>query len=206
MEETFTLAWALPECGTDFSVSRNGEKSGQGLGGLSQKIDGLHQILKVLHDNTRCEPPPPIATVPEWWQVRVGADRPQLVVLYAEIKKDGSLGQSRWPLTIPWFNASLRSELKRRLPSYNKGQWQGMLTLNDNSKILVHARTKTEAESTINTLARIIVSEQRPKPIAIVTGERQGTALKKVSVVPTVAHFYPTGQKNMKPAWTEKIR
>lgn len=207
LEEDYSLAWDLPECEQDFTAIRSGNNSGKGLDGIAKQIESLYSAIKVLHDNTRCnDERPAIAAIPEWWQVRVGANRPQLVVLYAELKKDGSLGQSRWAITIPWFDASLRAQLKRRLPTYKKGQWQGLLVLTDNSKILVYARTKTEAEATVTSLSRLVSAGKRPSPVAITTGERKGAALSQVEVVPTVAHYYPTGQQDTAPAWTEKLR
>jgi hypothetical protein len=207
LEVDYSLAWDLPACEQDFTAIRSGNNSGKGLDGIAKQIESLYSAIKVLHDNTRCnDERPAIAAIPEWWQVRVGANRPQLVVLYAELKKDGSLGQSRWAITIPWFDASLRAQLKRRLPTYKKGQWQGLLVLTDNSKILVYARTKTEAEATVTSLSRLVSAGKRPSPVAITTGERKGAALSQVEVVPTVAHYYPTGQQNTAPAWTEKLR
>ncbi|NJL48735.1 MAG: hypothetical protein HC929_16205 [Leptolyngbyaceae cyanobacterium SM2_5_2] len=178
--------------------------SGQGVPGIDEKLDAIGRAIVTIWDKVKCDCDA-IAAIPEWWQVRVGANRPQLVVLYAEKQDDGKLGRTRWPVTIPWFNPRYRSQLKTRLPKYRKGQHQGLLVLNDNSKILVYAYTQVEAETVVKRLADLVQANQRPKPLAIAIGQRKGTPLKTVSVVPTIAHFYADGQQSAAPTWSEKL-
>lgn len=143
---------------------------------------------------------PPIAVIPEWWQVRIGSDRPQLVCLYAEKLPNGKLGRTRWPLTIPHYNGGK----KPNLPSYRKGQWEGILTLADNSKVIVNASSKEEAERVINALKQFI----NPAKLAnsqIKVGIRKGATLKQCLVVPRSVRFFKTGQKNTVPEWVNLL-
>lgn len=137
-----------------------------------------------------------VAAVPEWWQVRLGADRPQLVVLFAEEMPDGKLGRSRFAVSIPHYNKP--AGFIPPIPRYKKGPWEGILTLSDNSKLIINAATQTEAYRVINALKPLIANEYLKGSFTKI-GERRGQALKVRTVVPRTAKFFATGQKNMIP-------
>lgn len=143
---------------------------------------------------------PPIAVIPEWWQVRIGADRPQLVCLFGEKNRNGKIGRTRWPLTIPHYIGPQ----KPQLPAYTKGQWEGILTLRDNSKLIVNAVSKSEAERVISALQKYI-NPQMLQGSESKIGIRKGKKLKQVLVFPTSVRFFKTGQKNTVPTWTTKL-
>jgi hypothetical protein len=140
----------------------------------------------------------PIAAIPEWWPARIGGQRPQLVTLFAEKLPNGKLGRTRWPLTIPHYNPRVR---KPNLPSYKKGQWEGILTLKDNSKLIVNAISQSEAERVINAV-KTYISPAYLAGAQLKIGIRKGEPLKQCLVVPTSAKFFATGQKNTVPNWT----
>lgn len=145
---------------------------------------------------------PPIAVIPEWWQIRIGADRPQLVALYAEPSKQGKLGRTRWPITIPHYDGAIK---KPQLPPYNKGQWEGILTLKDNSKLIINAASAGEADSLLKQFSRFIKPQMLVGSISKV-GLRKGPKLKQCRVVPTNARYFSTGQKNTNPDWIVNLR
>jgi hypothetical protein len=148
------------------------------------------------HKNQSLEEP--VAVVPEWWQVRV-FQRPQLVIQYAELLDNGKLGSSRWSVTIPHYNKPKTS--KPQFPRYEKGNFEGILVLSDNSKIIINAKNKTECQRVINALKAFVnpkyLKDARPPKI----GERPGT-YKRVNVVPVRCHYFSTGQQNTLPNWS----
>ncbi|GAX42446.1 hypothetical protein NIES4075_34470 [Tolypothrix sp. NIES-4075] len=144
----------------------------------------------------------PIAVIPEWWQAR-SFQRPQLVIQYAELLGENKLGRSRWSVTIPHYNKP--QKYKPSFPKYEKGDIEGILVLNDNSKIIINAKNKTECIRVINAFKQFVdptyLKEiQKPK-----VGDRAGV-YKKVNVVPVRCHYFSKGQKNNVPDWSLSLR
>lgn len=202
LDKNYSGKISLPPCEEGDPVEFNA--NAKGIPGIDEKLDAIAEALEEIWDRVKC-PSDAVAAIPEWWQVRAGANRPQLVVLYAEQKPGGKLGQSRWALTLPWFKEDMRSQLATSLPSYNKGQWQGMKVLSDNSKIILYAASQVEAENTVNQLL-VFIQPGMINGGDIYIGQRKGANLREVFVVPTIAHYYPTGQQNTAPAWSERLR
>ncbi len=145
------------------------------------------------------------AAIPEWWQVRLGADRPQLIVQYAEVLNDGKFGAPKYALTIPHYSLSFEQTTKDLFPNYQKGQAMGVLTLADNSKLIVNCNTQSEAESLIEALSESISSEALEGSF-LSTGNRKGQRLKTITVAPRIAKFFATGQKDIKPDWVRYFK
>ena len=93
------------------------------------------------------------ASIPEHWPIRVGADRPQLVVLYGKTLPGNKVGQSRGQVSIPHWNGSTNWKL---LPRYKKGNHMGRAILKDNSKIIVYCSSDAEAKRTVNALLKFV--------------------------------------------------
>lgn len=169
--------------------------------------------LKILLDDAadrkgeKCTLEANTLTIPEWWAVRPGADRPQFVVIYAEVFKTGKLGKSRWQLTIPHYNRPKGA--KPKLPKYSKGNWMGTLTLTDNSKIRINARTASECKRVLNQLKILLPVDKRMvdgKGIKPTILERADSPLKECNVVPVRGDYYAGGQKNGQPDWSVNLR
>ena len=146
--------------------------------------------------------------IPESWAVRVGTDRPQLVIVYAEVFGSGKLSDSRWSLTIPHYRGTEKSSLL--LPKYRRGNWHGSLRLKDGSQIVVNASSSQECKRVLNKIKILIPVDFRIgpdgkayKPRVI---ENPDLKFKECNVVPTVAKYYLTGQKSLKPTWAKNIR
>jgi hypothetical protein len=146
--------------------------------------------------------------IPEAWAVRRGTQRPQLVIVYAEIFGSGKLGSSRWSLTVPHYRGTAKSKISA--PSYKRGNWQGQLTLNDGSTIVVNAASSEECKRSINKLKILVPNDYRltkeGKAIKPRVVENPNIDLKSCNVVPVMAKYYPTGQKDMDPAWSQSLR
>jgi hypothetical protein len=126
---------------------------------------------------------PSQATMPEWWPLRVGADRPQLVIVF---RPPGAF--TSYQLSIPHYNGDRTPDV----PSYHKGRIRGEMVLKDGSQIAVNARTEGEAERMVRALLRYVPSRFKgSNPIKIVKDPR---SLNEVKVRPIYADFYPKGQ------------
>ena len=152
-------------------------------------------------ESLQCNPCDAVAAVPDWWQVRTGADRPQLVIVYANIL-NGKLGRSRWSVIVPHFNSEMKE--RRDYPSYKKGSYFATLTLSDNSKLTINGESEQIAENTVLELVKFINPIMLSKDVNnldIHTGKRKGKALSIVNVVPVAIHYFSTGQRDMMPDW-----
>ena len=167
------------------------------------KIDAIISALALLgetadiHAQKTCDIEP-VAGVPEWWATRVGTNRPQLVVFFADKTPDGRWGLGRWSLAIPHYSGG--PNLLPDFSSYTRGSNYGRLTLSDNSKLVVNAINESEAERVIASIKGYI------EPSFLIDsmesyGQRKGQNIGVVKVWPKYAYFYATGQKNLKPDW-----
>ncbi len=169
--------------------------------------------LKILLDDAadrkgeKCTAANNTLTIPEYWAVRPGADRPQMVVLYAEVFSSGKLGNGRWQLSIPHYNRPKGA--KPQIPEYRKGNWMGTLTLTDNSKIRINAASASECRRVINKLKILVRVQYRTsngKAIKPTILQREDGTLKEVKVIPVRGDYYATGQRNQTPTWTVSFR
>ena len=170
------------------------------------KMQYFNQYLSGVKSDT-------IPVIPEWWQARVGSDRPQLVVAFRPKNRSNEPKNkaSKWALTIPHFDASgsqvnIQKKLKL-IPDYEKGNYQGMLTLKDNSKLIIYAKSIIEAERFIK---KIVTSNLIDKKYLdktnydIKVGKIKGN-FKEIRVTPTCAKYFSTGQQNLQPDWVSFI-
>ena len=175
----------------------------------SDQADALKILLDDAADRQgeKCSTEQSTLTIPEWWAVRPGADRPQFCIMYAEKFSTGKLGKSRWQLTIPHYNRPKGA--KPQIPEYKKGNWMGTLTLTDNSKIRINAASASECRRVLNKLKILIPVDKRTingKAIKPTILERADGDLKECTVTPIRGDFYKTGQKQSIPDWVVKFR
>ena len=93
--------------------------------------------------------------------------------------------------------------------TYEKGSWEGILVLKDNSKIIVNAKDRSECAKVINALKINVPVEYRTvkgKPAKAKIGERINSDLKQCKVTAIRASFFSTGQRDMKPDWSIDLR
>jgi hypothetical protein len=140
-----------------------------------------------------------IASVPEWWQLRPEATRKQAVLIYREIKPDGTIGGDHYSLTIPHFNRASAPSTPP-LPQYEKGNFEGILTLSDNSKLIVNCIDSQECARVIGAIEPFIEAQYLAGS-SIKIGERIGLPFKKITVKAWRLDYYPTGVKSTKPAY-----
>jgi len=104
---------------------------------LHRKVDNLHEDLLLIE---------PVASVVEHWQLKKEALRPQCIFLFGDYEQGAdSIGAPKWQTCVPHFDFSLAPTFTNEW-GYWKGPFQGILTLDDNSKVIVYARDKQEIE------------------------------------------------------------
>jgi hypothetical protein len=136
-----------------------------------------------------------IAAIPDWWQVRIGADRPQIVVAF---RKADSRTYHQIALPHPTNAAKWTENL---LGSYQKGPWSGILTLKDNSKFIINCETKAEATRMVAKAKALIRPDMQFSPSAEQYTERKGNAVGVATMRGRQAYYFPTGQRDSKPEW-----
>ncbi len=153
-----------------------------------------------------------VPVIPEYFPMRIGSERPQLVVVFKPKSNKYPKQDSRWSLSIPHFDfnqGNISNQLKK-IPDYEKGKHQGTYTLKDNSKIIVYAKSGNEARKTIkkivtsNLIKSKYIVDRTKIDDDIKVGEARGT-YKEVLVTPTYAKYFSTGQKNLQPDWVSFI-
>lgn len=176
--------------------------SDKGLRAINLALSGVQTKLTSLHQEF-CQQELPIAAIPEWWQLRPESHRPQLIVQFGEVRADGSIGKAMYPLTIPHFSGSKESAKKIDF-KWRKGSVEGILTLKDNSKLIVNAVSKEEAAKIIGLASRYINTAQLANSFSKI-GERKGQPFKQITVAPKVARYFADGAKSTNPTWVVRL-
>ena len=192
LQETHSIPLRLTDCEgtviTESAVGKNFEVIATAL-----------EILSEHEDSRGLRACNAIAAVPEWWQVRPGANRPQLVLQFSEVLENGGYGPPKYALTIPHFIGAAIAFAP--VQPYQKGNYQGVLTLADNSKVIVNALTPEIAENVLTQAATWINPDMRGNS-HIKIGEHKGLPYKLITVACRIARYFPTGQQNTAPEWS----
>ena len=143
-----------------------------------------------------------IAIFPDWWQTKLNADRPQLAILYREW--DGrKFGAYYHTQHIPHYNKP--KSYKPTFPDIKKGNIMGMLTLTDNSKIIINGASNAEVKKVINAFKTFVDGKFKKGIKEPKLGERPDE-IKKVTTRAIRAEFYSKGQLDTKPDWSIELQ
>ena len=167
-----------------------------------QEINKFAELAKIAAQE--CKDCDCIATVPEWWQLRPEAQRPQGILLFRELRDDGTIGNDRYSITIPHCTLTTPPS-NPPLVEYKKGDFEGILTLKDNSKLIVNCETAIECNRVIDKLSQVIDNDYLEGSSRKI-GKRSGLPFKQIKVVASGAHYYPNGVKSMKPIYIKSFR
>jgi Collagen triple helix repeat (20 copies) len=147
-----------------------------------------------------------IASIPEHWQVRLEGGRPQLVYIYREVKPNGTLDDSWYQISVPHPKTYTKANVPK-LPNYIKGDWEYIVTLTDNSKIVVNGKDEAECKTIIEAAKSIVNSAKLDPKIPIKSAKRtaeDGFAVRNVRLYKI--DYYSTGaRKGAKPDWSKKV-
>lgn len=135
-----------------------------------------------------------LAVVPEWWPIRVGANRPQLAIIFQSQERP----RAYYTLHIPHYNG--RKPNISPIKPYRKGNYRGTLVLRDNSKFVCYAVSESEAQSVIEDAKRHI-NDKFLVGSTVTIGTTRKKNFKTDKVKATSAKFFSRGLEQMQPDW-----
>lgn len=144
-----------------------------------------------------------IASIPEWWEVRIGANRPQLIIHFAEVLPNGKYAPPKYQTSLPWpnlINPNMPLSASPISP-YRKGNIQGVLTLKDNSKFIVNCVSEQECLRVINQAKSFIIPEMIDENNTPKIGNRGGKPVQEKQAKPKILRYFSTGQMDTRPDW-----
>jgi hypothetical protein len=151
-----------------------------------------------------------VATVPEWWQIPPEGKRPQLVIVYREKLQDEKLGKDYYPVTIPHPDLENLPVYRDDLPVYEKGVFQAVYKLKDNSKIIINARDKEKALQFISGLKALVKSDYLNPNAYSQVSEFTQAGFKQIDMIAWRMDYYPTGRATtwgkVEPMWRRKLK
>jgi len=154
--------------------------------------------------NKECDCKESVLTLPERYQIPVDGHIPQIIYIFREINEDGSWGERMYPMTVPHpQNTTAPSE--RPLPNYQKGSWELIFTLKDNTKVFINAVSMEECNRVIE-LVKPLIDRNFLESSFQKIGQRKGQALLEIKVRIFKVDFYAKGTKNAKPTWSKYFR
>lgn len=134
-------------------------------------------------------------------EVRKGANVPQLVVVWKPKKPTEENKYSRWSLSLPHVKDN--PDYIKHIKGYKKGSIQGLLTLKDNSKIIIYGKSHTHVKDILKTWIFTGMFDDKyldKKDYPLKTSEINAE-FEEIEVIPTYAKYFSTGQKNLQPDW-----
>lgn len=132
---------------------------------------------------------------PEWWALRAGSDRPQLVLVFKSLSNKRSYNK----LIIPQYEG--QKIKKPPIPSYTRGDYRGCLVLKDNSKFICYAASENEAELVISKVKPHIRSKYlNNSTVTIGTTRKKNFSNDTMTAV--LAKYFSAGQHRNEPDWT----
>jgi hypothetical protein len=144
------------------------------------------------------------STVPMYWAVKIDRMRQQLAIAFRPEKrrrfKFGKYDRNL-QIHIPHYNG----DQSPKIPSYVVGQHSAKITLKDQSSILVHAESESEAERVGRALLHYVQPAYVPKDVIVHLSKRSGKALslEGQKVRPFRADFYPPATQT--PEWSIQL-
>lgn len=189
----------LSPCNADEESALSLSYSGSGLSGLYSGLNALAATVETIHSNTRCESDGN-AVLPMFWEVKA-AEVPQLVVIW-KINEAGKY--SRWSMTIPHPDPALSPSSNISLPPYIKGNLLCTTTFGDNTKLIINALNKVEADKVLNGALLLMHPDIRNNGNFRTTYSELGTSYEEVPVVASYIKKFD-GHKNTAPLWAVSL-
>jgi uncharacterized coiled-coil protein SlyX len=145
------------------------------------------------------------AAVPDMWLIRPEHHRPQLIFQFGEVVQ-GRVGSPKYPITIPHPMTGFRPN-KNTLPQYQKGNWEIIYVLKDNSRIVLHTFNETIGLQLLEACIAFVdpfylVDSYLSKNCRV----EMDRPLSEIEVAPKMAKMFEEGRKSGKPDWIVKFR
>jgi hypothetical protein len=137
---------------------------------------------------------------PEWWEIRPGNNRPQLLLLFSPEKSN----RANYQITIPHWAGEKPTPKNPPIKDYRKGSFMSVVHLSDSSKLIINTSDEKEANRVLGKLKPImnqgLVSGGHTNHTQI-----EGVNIKQQNMTCRYAVYYPKGQTSKTPLWTVKF-
>lgn len=145
-----------------------------------------------------------VATVPEWWQLRIEGGVPQIILSYREVLEDGTLGADWYPITIP-HPVSTQPPTNALTGEYRKGNIQILLTLKDNTKVILLVKEKQAGLDFLNNQIKPLIDPAYLVGSKTKVAEYVNYGFAEKLVRNKHVDYYPTGNRKLKPQWRQQV-
>ena len=144
-----------------------------------------------------------VAPIPDSWPVRKFGSPGQLAIVFVQAP-DQVIGPkpSYYQLNLPHYSGGKVNVSP--IGPYQKGQYYGILTLKDNSKVFVNCISEAECLRVLAQAAAAI-DPAMLTGLAPKTGQRGGELLQTYTVYPHKLAWFPNGQNDTRPEWEVKL-
>lgn len=137
-----------------------------------------------------CDEPNLLIGYPDWWAIRAGANRPQLVQIFRR-----NSTRTYHSLVIPHYAVEPEPETAI-ISEYEAGNVMGRETLTDNSKLTVYAIDEQEALRVLDEMASWVRPEMRYDPPRRTLQNRQGETVAQSTRIPRIVEVWENGREN----------
>ena len=144
-----------------------------------------------------------VGVVPDGWLIRPEYHRPQVIYQFAEVDDSGNItGAPKYKITVPHHVADAPDTA---LPNYQRGNWEIIYVLDDNSKITIHSYDEDNGMTMLNAIklrldSNFTSNAYLSKSSLVVTTNE----IAQINVKNRMAKYYSTGAKNELPDWIKK--
>ena len=144
-----------------------------------------------------------VAPIPDSWPVRKFGSPGQLAIVFVQSPNQVTgVGPIYYQLNLPHYSGG-RVNVSPIGP-YQKGQYYGILTLKDNSKVFVNCISEAECLRVL-AQASAAIDPAMLTGLAPKTGQRGGELLHTYTVYPYKLAWFPNGQNDTRPEWEVKL-
>ncbi|KGF72483.1 hypothetical protein DO97_07945 [Neosynechococcus sphagnicola sy1] len=140
------------------------------------------------------------AAIPEQWDIKVGNNRPQLIIQFGEKLQGNKVDSPKYSIVIPWANTTTAIK-NSPIGQWDKGKIRCSYEMPDNSKIIVFAKTENEGKRVINQALTVVQGNKKRSDNLIICTRIDSTRFKEITVVPRILRFFSTGQGKAIPDW-----
>ena len=146
------------------------------------------------------------AVCPDGWLLRPEYHRPQGIYQFVEIDNAGKvIGSPMYRITIPHHKPAKVDSHKAPIPNYERGSWEIIYVLKDNSRITIHSKDEKNGLLILEAAKALVessylVGAYQSKSCLV----KSDNLIAEITVKCRMAKFYSTGCLTVLPDWIVK--
>ena len=146
------------------------------------------------------------AVCPDGWLLRPEYHRPQGIYQFVEVDSTGKVvGSPKYRITIPHHKPAKLQLAKAPIPNYERGSWEIIYVLKDNSRITIHSKDEQSGMQVLNAAKALVdssylIGAYQSKSCLV----KSSNAIAEITVKCRMAKFYSTGCLTVLPDWIVK--